>query len=433
MAASSAKVKTADLEATEQALRAELADLVEKRILEEPLEPWAPITKGDIRAQLHATLAAYRKNLGGEYDLDVATIMLATAAVEKLDGDPAWLLIVGGSGSAKTETGMPLKGAGARIVSTIASEGALLSATSKGERTKEATGGLLREMGERGMIFIKDFTSIMSMNSNTRDPVLGALREIYDEYWTRDVGTDGGRKLTWKGRLIVIGAVTTAWDAAHGVVAKMGDRFVLVRIDSRNGRLSAGRQALANVGGEAAMRSQLAEAVGDLLGIVDSAHPPTLKRKETEAILAAANVVTQARTGVEHDYQGNPISAHDPESPTRFAKQLGQIMRGAIAIGVRRKKALKLAIRCARDSMNPLRLAVLEDVAAHPLAPTADVVKRLQKPRSTIDRALQDLHLLDLLVVEAVPNTTRWFYSLAPGVDLDAIALEPSNPFATTH
>ena len=103
---------------------------------------------------------------------------------------------------------------------------------------------------------VKDFTSILSMNRDTRAMVLGALREIYDGHWSRNVGTDGGFTLTWRGRLIVIGAVTTAWDRAYEVVSTMGDRFVLVRLASDDNRLrqAAGLQAMGNVGDEVKMR-----------------------------------------------------------------------------------------------------------------------------------------------------------------------------------
>ena len=37
--------------------------------------------------------------------------------------------------------------------------------------------------------------------------------------------------------------------------------------------------------------------------------------------------MTLCRTAVDYDYQGNPIDANAPEMPTRFAKQLVQIMR----------------------------------------------------------------------------------------------------------
>jgi hypothetical protein len=86
---------------------------------------------------LHATFTRW---LGCEYDLDAIDAVLAASAAIRLDGDPVWLLLVGGPGNAKTETVSALRGSGAHVVSTIASEGALLSGTSKGERAEDATG-----------------------------------------------------------------------------------------------------------------------------------------------------------------------------------------------------------------------------------------------------------------------------------------------------
>jgi len=87
---------------------------------------------------------------------------------------------------------------------------------------------------------VKDFTSILSIDRNIRTGVMAALREIHDGRWERNVGTDGGRTLSWSGRLVVVGACTTAWDQAHSVISTMGDRFVLVRSSSRYGRIAAG-------------------------------------------------------------------------------------------------------------------------------------------------------------------------------------------------
>ena len=99
--------------------------------------------------------------------------------------------------------------------------------------------------------------------------------------------------------------------------------------------------------------------------------------------------MTLARTGVEYDYRGEVIDAHAPELPTRFAKQLAQVVRGAVAIGMNRADALRLAIRCARDSMPPLRLLIIDDLANHPDSTSSDVRKRINKPRTTVDRQLK--------------------------------------------
>ena len=189
------------------------------------------------------------------------------------------------------------------------------------------------------------------------------MREIHDGRWVRNVGSDGGQTLSWEGRIIVVGACTTAWDQAHKVIASMGDRFVLIGSNSSVGRIAAGTRAIRNTGREAAMRKEMAETVA---GLIDNLNPDprdlSLQDDEEDRILRAADIVTLARTGVETDYRGDVIDAHAPEMPTRFAKQLTQIMRGAMAIGMPRNEALVLALRCARNSVPQLRLAVLLDL-----------------------------------------------------------------------
>lgn len=363
--------------------------------------------------------------LGDDYDLDALDAVLAAAAVESLDGDPLWLLLISGSGNAKTETVQALDGIDAVVTSTISSCGALLSATPRKEHAKDATGGLLRKL-PRGVLVVKDVTSILSMSGDARAEVLGALREVYDGRWSRNVGTDGGQTLEWAGRIALVGAVTTAWDKAHAAIASMGDRFVLVRMDSTTGRQKAGRRAIGNTGSEVQMRAELAAAVAGVLAGMDTTAI-TVSDDETDTLLAAADLVTLARTGVEYDYRGDVIDAHAPEMPTRFAKQLAQVVRGGVAIGKDRSDALRLAIRCARDSMPPLRLAIIDDIAANPDSSTAEVRKRIGKPRATTDRQLQALHMLGVLECDeeeatwAGRDVTRWTYRLAEGIEPGAL------------
>lgn len=384
------------------------------------VDPFAPVVT------LSEAHEVFTRWLGEDYDLDALDVVLAAAAVERLDGDPLWLLVVSGSGNAKTETVQALAGSRATLCSTISSEGALLSATSKRERSKDATGGLLRQIGQRGVLVVKDVTSILSMQRDRRAEVLGALREVYDGRWTRTVGTDGGQTLDWTGRIVLVGATTTAWDKAHAVVAAMGDRFVLVRMDSTTGRAAAGRRAIGNTGREAQMRAELSEAVAGVLAGM-STEGVVVTDDETDALLAAADLVTLARTAVEFDYRGDVIDAHAPEMPTRFAKQLTQVVRGAVALGVERGEALRLAIRCARDTMPPLRLSIVDDLAAHPDSTTAEVRKRLGMPRATVDRQLQALHMLGVLEVDEQEGehrgqaVTRWRYTLSGAVDPAAL------------
>jgi hypothetical protein len=357
--------------------------------------PKEEATAAPPRHTLAEAQAIFRKWLGDEYDMDAANAAIAAAASERLPGDPLWLLIVAGPGGGKTETVSALAGAGAHVTSTIASEGALLSATPRRDRNKKATGGLLRKLGDRGVLVIKDVTSILSADRNTRASVLAAIREVYDGRWERNVGTDGGQTLTWIGRIVVVGACTTAWDAAHSVVATMGDRFVLLRPRTGTGRIKAGLGAIRNTGGELAMRQELAAAVGGVVAHMDTTGHE-LSDGEVDQLLKAADIVTMARSAVERDYRGEIMFAHDPEMPTRFAKQLVQLLRGAIAIGMTATESMRLAMRCARDSIPPLRRDILLDLANNPGSQAVDVRKRISKPRNTVRRELECMHMLGL-------------------------------------
>ena len=161
---------------------------------------------------------------------------------------------------------------------------------------------------------------------------------------------------------------------------------------------------------EKTLREQLATVTRAVVASVDASRPIKLTSDETERLLAVANLVTLARSAAERDYRGDVVDVHLPEVPTRFLKQLGQMMRGAVAIGLPRDQALNLALRCARDSMPPLRLRVFEDVAAHPNASTSEVRKRLRRPRATVDRELQALDMLEVSTARKNPSAevTGW-------------------------
>jgi biotin operon repressor len=354
----------------------------------------------------------FRRWLGSHFDLGALDAVLAAAAVQKLDGDPVWLLLVGGSGSGKTEIVMALQGCEHVIVtSTIQSEGALLSGTAHKEKAAGASGGLLHRLGPAGLLVLPDFTSVISMSREPRATVLAALREVYDGRWERNLGIDGGRSLRWEGRITVIGATTTAWDQAHTIVASMGDRFALVRIDSASGRHEAGAQAMENLGNEREMRADLAVAVRGLLNEIDR-RPAVLDPSEKAILLSAADFVTRARTAVEHDISGAPSQAHDLEMPTRLAKMLVQVVRGSLALGAERPHAVAIALRIARDSIPPRRLKILMDLLTHDGSSVDQITARLTESRTTVDRATKELRMLGL-----VTSQDGKTYRLCPEVD----------------
>jgi hypothetical protein len=89
--------------------------------------------------------------------------VLGTIAGNLLPGDPIWLGLIGPPSSAKTE----ILNATARLPCVVQAatltQGALLSGTPKKQHERGAKGGLLRHIGDLGIIVLKDFGSILSM------------------------------------------------------------------------------------------------------------------------------------------------------------------------------------------------------------------------------------------------------------------------------
>jgi hypothetical protein len=170
------------------------------------------------------------------------------------------------------------------------------------------------------------------------------------------------------------------------------------------------------------MRAEIAAAVGGLISHIKTDQPWQIEDNEIERLIKAADIVTYARTAVERDFRGDIIDSHAPEMPTRFAKQLAQMVRGGLALGMSRGTALQLALRCARDSIPQLRLEILLELASNPRSRVIDVVRNIAKPYRTIRRELEGLHILGLLrcdeeQAETDEKKTVWRYSLADEFD----------------
>lgn len=339
-------------------------------------------------------------------------------------------MIVGGPGSGKTEVARSLEGCGAHIISTIASEGALLSASS-GDKAKDATGGILRTVGRHGLLILKDFTTILSMpDRTTRPTILAALREIHDGKWVRTVGSEGGRTLTWEGHLGIVGCCTTAWDTAHSAISTMGDRFIVARVNGkdRDLLLEAGRQAMMNVGKEEDMRRELKVCVGDLLrDIMPESQPEPIPPDIEDIILRACRVASMARTPTDHDYRGKIIYSHDPEAPTRLAKSLKQLIRGAYIIGIGLCDSLNMVMRCARDCIPPIRLECLRYLSDREDQNVSQIANAIQRPWNAVDKAIEALTSARLLVVsynESEGKGSRRIYNIRDGLDISSLWTE---------
>jgi len=324
-------------------------------------------------------------------DVRALHAVLGTVAANLLDGDPTWLLLVGPPGSGKSELLQSVVGLPNVHPTATLTEPALLSGTAKKEQAKDASGGLLRTMGDFGIILCKDFGSVLSMHRDARGQVLAALREIYDGSWTRHVGTDGGKTLSWSGKVGLLAGCTPTIDGHHAVMGSMGERFVLFRLPEVSDQEQA-RRALAHAGREKQMRAELARAVAGLFSAQTLQHPRERTEEDTSKLVDLTTLVVRCRSAVERDRHTRDIELiPPPEAPTRLIVVLDRLLAGLDSIGLSRENAWSVITKAALDSIPQARRDTLDLLNTQGEMRTAAIADALGYPTTTARRTLDDL------------------------------------------
>ncbi len=325
-------------------------------------------------------------------DLSALKVTLAAAAANLMVGDALWLLLVGTTGSGKTELLESLMSLpyNMHAVATL-TEASLLSGSPKREKAADASGGLLRAIGGFGFLILKDVTSILAMGGEVRGPLLAALREIHDGHWTRYVGVDGGRTLAWSGKCALVGGCTPAIDQHHTVMGMMGERFLLMRMP-KMGEEQQADAAMKHSGLEEQMRRELRNAVSEFFReeLPRAAEFDNVSRKRMAAL---ATFVAHARSAVERDRYHREIELiPDSEMPGRLARTLCRLFQGLEVIGVGRQECWKLTSQVALDCVPDVRRKVLVCLAQQSVpVETSAVADAIAYPTTTVRRVLEDL------------------------------------------
>lgn len=323
----------------------------------------------------------------------------ATVVANLCDGDPVWLLLVGPPSSGKTEILTALTGLDYIVPAATITEAALLSGTPKRDRTTGASGGLLRQIGDFGILLAKDFTSVLSQNKDTARAAVAALREVYDGRWDRPIGADGGRVLHWHGKCGMIGGVVGAYDSYQQIVNSLGDRYLLLRMTDVNPDEQAAT-ALACLDHETQMRAELAQA---MTGLIAGADRKAVERKvnpaESAQLAALAKFAARTRTGVLREGYHHEVEVlPQAEGPARIVKALRRIYGGLEAIGVNENNRWNICSRIATDCAPAIRLPVMKALLTANGTPqrTSRIAQQVGMVTKTAHRILEDLALLSI-------------------------------------
>jgi hypothetical protein len=254
------------------------------------------------------------------------------------------------------------------------------------------------ELGERGVIVFKDFTTLLSEHASTRNEVFGLLREVHDGKVSRVLGGRGGQTLKWRGQAGCIACVTDAVDEFE--MAALGERWIRYRLGplGPEDRFLAGLSAFANRSNQRTNREARRVVVESFLaGLVIPAEAPRLTNAEVDRLITLADLGAKCRSAVPRGGgHGDEISqVLPPEEVPRLMVALSRLSAGLSVIGVDDTRRWALLAKCALDGIHSLRrrvLDVLVDTDAE--LSTAAVAGRCAVPQTSTRRHLEELTAL---------------------------------------
>lgn len=338
---------------------------------------------------------------------DALYLVLGTLVGNMMKGKPVWMMLIGAPSTGRTlllDTLADIPRV--HFVGSMKTTAALLSATSAKERSKTATGGLLRKIGLRGMMVHKDFTSILSLNYDAMKDIVSALREVYDGTWGREVGSDGGDSIVWgypdKGRLGFLGASTPKLDQYHSIIQELGQRWLYFRYPATDG-FGETMALLRNKDMEAAnvaLRELVSGFIQDLGIDWDSHEPRDYDLGEENRLYSMGVLMTRVRTQVSRDGKTKEIDdIASPEGPSRMSGGLGQLYLGLEAIGLDKEERWKILSKVALDSAPQLRVRLLEVLRSGEMK-LGELRKILECGKVTLDRIAVELRVLGVVAID---------------------------------
>lgn len=328
-------------------------------------------------------------------DPGIVYLVLATVAANRLSGDPVWLLVIGPPSSGKTEALGALSDLPeAHFVSTFTEAGLLSGSPTREEGV--ATGGLLRQIGDRGLMVASDFGTLLNEHGSTRNRIFACLREVFDGKFIRRLGTAGGRDYVWVGHAGFLGACTEAVDSPSIDLGLLGERFSYYRMPdvTPEDDFVACIAADENAGRQPEIRAERARALASFFAdLVLPEEPLPLSDDEQTRLITLATLGSRCRSSVVRDGYSREIELiPGHERSPRIYGQLRQLHAGLAVIGTPADQVWRLLAQVALDGVHPGRRALIGYLMDHPGAyATSTVAAHCRLTQTPTRRHLQDM------------------------------------------
>ena len=350
-------------------------------------------------------------------------MVCGTLFANVMRGYPVWSMMIGPPESGKTELVKPLlQWKGCRECGDMSGKAALLSGTRTKDRAADATGGLLCDLPnddaghKRGVLIMLDFArTVLAADPATMRSTLGAIGMIHDQHYQREVGVDGGKTLSFYGRLGFLGACTDVIDHPDHQMAsaEMGERCIYYRYPESSGFHEI-NQSLDSPDGTEKSRQirDLFHVFGEEFGGVvwDWCEPPRpLEPPERKVIAALAQFCARGRSGVQRDrWAKNEIAGLSRAAlGPRIANTFAQLMRGMEYVGCTREEIYRTLAQCAMDSMPATRSISIKSLRERPHT-AGEIAARLKISANATKRTLEDLRMHGLTATEQADGNGLW-------------------------
>lgn len=328
-------------------------------------------------------------------DKGLIKIIVACVISHRLPVDPVWLLIVAGPGGGKTELLSGLFG-----LDNVWPLSDLTSQTFMSGDKTAPKGSLLHRLPPEVLIIMKDFTTVLEMNSDKQNAILAQLREIYDGAYGKEFGN--GESKAWQGKMGFIAGVTPIIDRRQPIHQALGERFIKYRPVAADS-LEVTKRAMKNSGQEKRMREDIKAVFSDYFkGLKLPQTLPEVPEEYQDAIMHLAVFCAKARSPVIRDtYHTREIEdIPEPEHPTRLVKQLLNLMISlAIITGEFTEADYKIIAKVGMDSLPGTRRKIIEYLSRkdspQTISDIANAVGLL--PNTSFRRQLEDMCALKVI------------------------------------
>jgi hypothetical protein len=326
-------------------------------------------------------------------------------------GYPVWIMMIGPPESGKTELLKSIVGLrGCAECGDLTGKAALLSGSREKDRAADATGGVLRGLIDgadgmkRGQLFMLDFArTVLAADPASARATLGSIGMLHDQQWKREIGTDGGRTLEFKGRIGFIAACTDVIDHPdyQQANAEMGERCLYLRYAQSTGyhEINASLD-LPDSGQKSYMIKTLFQHWYDELALSwDDPEPPrALSNDEKIMIRSLAQFTARGRSSVLRDkYNRNEVVGTTQYAlGSRVANSLAQLLRGLERNGCTPYETYKVLRQVALNSIPANRAAAIDLLRVRPRN-LEEIARMIRISGNAARRTLEDLRVHGLV------------------------------------